>query len=135
MIKELGITDNVDLLGMIQDRKELLRLQHFATMSIVYKVDNLRTKYCFATKIGEILIASVPLITTNATENKYYFRDRINAYLVEPKNIEQLSSTIKHVLIHSEEREKVAQLGRNLALTEFNPEYQGQRLSVFFHSL
>lgn len=134
MIDKLGIRDCVDLIGMI-DREELLNLQNFASMSIVYKVPNIRTNYCFATKIGEILMAGVPLVTTNATENKYFFKDKINAFLVEPLDIDGLARTIKYVLDNPEESKVVASHGQQIALHELNPDYQGKLLVNFFKTV
>lgn len=129
-IKELGIEEYVDLLGLIDTREELLNLQHHASMSIVYKVKNIQTQYCFATKIGEVLMAGIPLITTSVGEQKYYLSDKKNAYIVN--NDEELAKTIEYVLTHSENAKQVGQNGREVALTDFSPIIQGKKLYDFF---
>lgn len=135
MIEDLGISDSVDLLGMIASRDEVLSLQKNASMSIVYKMENIQTKYCFATKIGEILMAGVPLIATNATEQRHYLRHRENAMLVEPGDIKGLADIIHYVLTHKEKARIIGIRGRQLAETEFNPTLQGKKLYEFFKKL
>lgn len=135
LIKEVGIANSVDLLGMIATREELLELQHHATMSIVYKVENTQTKYCFATKIGEILMAGIPLITTDYGEQNYYLKDKENAYIVEAGKEDSLSETIKYVLSHQLESKRVGEQGKAVAQNDFNPLQQGEKLYKFFVSL
>ena len=116
-------------------REELLELQHHATMSIVYKVENTQTKYCFATKIGEILMAGIPLITTDYGEQNYYLKDKENAYIVEAGKEDSLSETIKYVLSHQLESKRVGEQGKAVAQNDFNPLQQGEKLYKFFVSL
>ena len=135
LISDLGIKDSVDLLGLLATRKELLNLLHHATMSIVYKVDNIQTRYCFATKIGEILMEGVPLISTNVGEQKFYLRNKENAFIVNTNDEKELAETIHFVLSHPDVAKLVGDTGRSLALSEFNPIYQGKKLNEFFLSL
>lgn len=81
-------------------REELLNLQHHAAMSVVYKVKNIQTKYCFATKIGEVLMAGVPLITTSIGEHNFYLSNNNNAFIVDSE--EELAEAICYVLDHKE---------------------------------
>lgn len=135
LIIELGIADSVDLLGMIATREELLELQHHATMSIVYKVENTQTKYCFATKIGEILMAGIPLITTNVGEQVYYLHNRESAYIVSPGDEKELSEAIDYVLSHPVQTKQLGLKGKDVAKNDFNPIQQGKKLYEFFINL
>lgn len=129
-IKKLGIEDYVDLLGLVDTREDLIELQHHASMSIVYKVENIQTQYCFATKIGEVLMAGIPLITTNIGEQKYYLTNNENAYIVN--NDEELAKVIESVLIHNENAKQIGQKGKEVAMTDFSPTIQGKKLYDFF---
>ena len=133
--KDLGIADSVDLLGMIATREELLALQYHANLSIVYKVENIQTKYCFATKIGEILMAGIPLITTDYGEQNYYLKDKDNAYIVKTGDEICLSETIKEILLHQQESKQVGEKGKAVALNDFSPILQGKKLYDYFMSL
>lgn len=135
MISDLGIDDSVDLLGMIASRNELLGLQKNAKMSIVYKVDNIQTRYCFATKIGELLIAGVPLITTDVGEQEYYLKNEESAIIVKARDEYALSRAIHFLLENPERARQVGAKGKNVAQTDFNPIVQGMKLKLFFDSL
>lgn len=135
MISDLGIDNSIDLLGMIASREELLNIQHHAAMSIVYKVENTQTKYCFATKIGEILMAGVPLITTDFGEQNYYLHNGESAYVVSAGNEKELAETIGYVLSHPEQTKQVGMNGKTVAMIDFNPISQGKKLYDFFNSL
>lgn len=135
MIKELGIDENVVMLGMINDRERLAYLQRFASMSIVYRFDNIQTRYGFSTKIGEFLMSGAPLITTNVGEQVYYLKDRENAFVVEPYDTHQLAKTMGYIMNHPEESRVIGLRGRKLAQDVFSPEYQGERLLEFFKKL
>lgn len=135
MIKELGIDDNVVMIGMINDRERLAKLQHFAAMSIVYRYDNIQTRYGFSTKIGEFLMSGAPLITTNVGEQVYYLKDRENAFVVEPYDIHQLAMTMGYIMNNPKESKLIGLQGKKIAQEIFNPEYQGERLLGFFKTL
>lgn len=133
LIKKLGIEDSVDLLGLIDKREELLNLQHHAAMSVVYKVKNIQTKYCFATKIGEVLMAGVPLITTSIGEHNFYLSNNNNAFIVDSE--EELAEAICYVLDHKEQAKEVGLKGKAVAMRDFNPSIQGMKLYDFFASV
>ena len=124
LIEQLGLTDDVILMGYVSD-DEILRLQHFAAFSIIYKSDNLQTRNCFPTKLGEMLISQVPVITTTVGEASGYRRD----------DESRLVSHMSYILSHPQEAALVAQRGREVALNTFNPISQGKRLSEFIHNI
>lgn len=134
MMEDLGVRDFVDLKGMV-DRNTLYTLQHYASASIIYKTENTQTKYCFATKIGEVLIQGVPVITTSVGEAKNYITDGLNGYIVEAGNINQLSEKIAYVIDNPNQVQTVGHNGRQLALDEFSYLKNGKRLKEYFESL
>lgn len=134
-MKELGIRDDVILLGMIKDSKKLISLQQNASMSIVYRYDNMQARYGFSTKMGEVLITGKPLITTPIGGHKDYLIDKENALIVEPGNIQQLADTINYVLRNPQESKIIGDKGRELALNEFSAYKHGTRLKDFFETL
>ena len=135
LMKELGIYNDVQLVGMIKDPERLDSLQQHATMSIVYRYDNLQTRCGFSTKMGEILASGTPIITTPIGGQKDYLEDRKNAFIVEPGNVEQLSEAISYVLNNPEQSNAIALAGKELAETVFSPQFQGERLAQFFREL
>lgn len=134
LIKSLGIEKDVILLGMV-DSKKVVELQYHATMTIIYKSDNLQTRNCFPTKLGEMLICGIPVITTTVGDANYYLENGRSAFIFEPDDEETLVKYIKYIFSNTNEAHKVGDLGRDISRKFFNPLYQGERLSNFYKSL
>ena len=134
LMKELGVYNDIELLGMVKI-KEIAILQRFASLSIIYKSDNLQTRNCFPTKLGEMLINRIPVITTTIGDANVYLKDGESAFIIDPDDEEKLVNDI-HVLLTDTTRSKeIANKGWEIANRYFNPLYQGKRLSLFFRDL
>jgi len=134
LIKQLDIEDSVDLLGLVSTER-IVSLQHFAAMAIIYKSDNLQTRNCFPTKLGEMLINGIPVITTTVGDANLYLENGKNAFIIEPDDEDKLVEYIKYILDNPEESEIIGNAGRLVAQRYFNLQYQGKRLSDFYESL
>lgn len=134
LIKELNIENDVDLLGMVSDER-IIRLQHFATMTVIYKSDNLQTRNCFPTKLGEMLINGIPVITTTVGDANMYLKDNESAFIIEPDDEDALIQKMKYILNYPIEAKKIGMAGEKVAKRSFDPIYQGRRLSEFYRSL
>lgn len=134
LIEQLGLTDDVVLMGYVSD-EEILKLQHFAAFSVIYKSDNLQTRNCFPTKLGEMLMSQVPVITTTVGDAKLYLKSGVSAYLFEENNENQLVQYMQDILSSPQEAGAVAQRGHDVAMYSFNPIAQGTRFSDFLHNL
>lgn len=134
MIKKLGIEKDVDLLGLVSTER-VAALQHFATMTIIYKSDNLQTRNCFPTKLGEMLISEIPVITTTVGDANLYLKDGINAFIINPNDENKLVQKMIYILNNPMESKKIGELGKKVAEVSFNPIVQGKRLSEFYRML
>lgn len=134
MIKKLGIENDVDLLGLVSS-DQIAILQYFATMTIIYKSDNLQTRNCFPTKLGEMLISGTPVITTTVGDANLYLENEKSAFIFEPDDEDTLLKYIKLILTNSDIAKKVGSAGRQVALKYFNPLYQGKRMADFLKHL
>lgn len=134
LMEELGIRDDIELLGLLSTEKVTV-LQHFAAMTIIYKSDNLQTRNCFPTKLGEMLISGIPVITTTVGDSNLYLDNGKNAFIFEPDNEDILIQNIHTVLTDKKKAESVGIEGKKVAKKYFNPIYQGQRLADFFDML
>ncbi|MBR6142465.1 MAG: glycosyltransferase [Bacteroidaceae bacterium] len=132
-IEQLGLTDDIVLMGYVSD-EEILRLQHFAALSIIYKSDNLQTRNCFPTKLGEMLMSRVPVIITTIGDSKLYLESGVSAYLFDENDDSQLVNCMQEILSNPQEASAIAKRGQEVALQSFNPIVQGKRLSDFIHS-
>lgn len=134
LIKQLCIEDSVDLLGLVSTER-IARLQHFATMTIIYKSDNLQTRNCFPTKLGEMLICGTPVITTTVGDANLYLENERTAFIIAPEDEVKLVEYMKYILNNPRESVEVGSAGRFVAEKYFNPIYQGKKLSDFYKSL
>lgn len=134
LMKELNIEKDVDLLGMVSNER-IVSLQHFATMTIIYKSDNLQTRNCFPTKLGEMLINGIPVITTTVGDANMYLNDNETAFIIEPDDDDALVQKMKYILDNPVEAKKIGNAGKNVAEQCFSPVYQGRRLSEFYMNL
>ena len=134
MIEQLGLTDDVVLMGYVSD-EEILKLQHFAALSIIYKSDNLQTQNCFPTKLGEMLMSQIPVIMTTIGDVKLYLKSEVSAYLFEEDDENQLIQYMRTILSNPQKASVIAKRGHDVALSSFNPIVQGKRLSEFFRTI
>ena len=134
LIKELNIENDVDLLGMVSN-EQIVSLQHFAAMTVIYKSDNLQTRNCFPTKLGEMLICGVPVITTTIGDANLYLKNEESAFIFEPNDETMLVQYMHFILNNPIEANEIGMNGRNVAIKYFNPIYQGKRLSKFCNKL
>ena len=134
MIRELGMIDSVDLLGMVSTER-VVTLQRHAAMTIIYKSDNLQTRNCFPTKLGEMLICGIPVITTNIGDANLYLENGKTAFIIEQNDEDALVGYIKYILDNPNEAKGIGMAGKNVAEKYFDAMYQGVRLSKFYNSL
>ena len=104
-------------------------------MTIIYKSDNLQTRNCFPTKLGEMLISGIPVITTTVGDANLYLENGKNAFIIEPDDENSLVNYIKLLLDKPSLAKQIGEAGRSTAIKYFSPLYQGKRLSDFFNNL
>lgn len=134
LIKKLGIEKDVDLLGLVPTER-VASLQYFAAMTIIYKSDNLQTRNCFPTKLGEMLICGIPVITTTIGDANLYLEDNKSALIFKPDDEDTLIKYMKFILDNSEEARVIGLKGKEVAMKFFDPIFQGKRLSEFYLNL
>lgn len=134
MIRELGIESDVELLGYVS-MEEIQVLQHYASLTIIYKSDNLQTRNCFPTKLGEMLLASVPVITTQVGDANLYLENNKNAVIIPVNDERSLVLAIKDLFDDKNKARRLAEEAKKVALTSFNPIFQGKRLYDFIRAI
>lgn len=134
MIKKLSIEKDVDLLGLVSTER-VASLQYFATMTVIYKSDNLQTRNCFPTKLGEMLICGTPVITTTIGDANLYLEDKKSALIFNPDDEDTLIKYMKFILDNPQKARMIGLKGKEIAMKFFDPIYQGRRLSEFYMDL
>ena len=104
-------------------------------MTIIYKSDNLQTRNCFPTKLGELLICGIPVITTTVGDANFYLKNAQSAFIIEPDDEDTLVDYIKFIINNPNRAKEIGMAGKTIAQKHFDPLYQGKRLSEFYKSL
>lgn len=134
LMSKLGVKDDIELLGLVSV-EEIAILQHFATMTIIYKSDNIQTRNCFPTKLGEMLISGVPVITTTIGDANLYLKNEDSALIINPDDEDKLIEYINLLASDKNLAKTIGQNGKQIAMKYFNPIYQGKNISEFFNKL
>lgn len=134
IISEYHLEDSVIFKGYMPF-SELRQYQKYSTLFIINKYPTKQNKYCFATKTGEYLLFSRPIIMTNVGEAMNFFKDGENAYIVEPYKPELIAEKIVEIFSNPQKAAETGEKGYMLTQKEFNNVYQGKRLVSFFEQL
>lgn len=133
-MKELGIYDDIVLAGMLSTY-EVKRYQHFCTVGIIYRFDNLQNRCGFSTKSGEMLMSGHPIIITTVGDGKEYLKNGESAFILEPNDKQALIDSLTYIFTHPREAEEIGQKGRRIAQTKFNPIEQGKIMYDFIKTI
>jgi len=131
---EFDFESKIIYIGNISDQEVISFLQR-STLFISYKKDNIQNRNGFSTKLGEVLVSQVAIITTTIGEHNYYLKDGESAYIVEPGMIGAIAEKIVQAFTCPSERKRIAETGRNIALKEFDCISQGRNILAFLENL
>lgn len=134
IIEDGNIQDNIHFIGEIT-HKEVLSYQKGAALSVLNKNDNPQNRCGFSTKLGDVLLAGVPVITTTVGEANFFLKDQESAYICEPHNIEAIADKIEQVFADNQKRVAIGLAGKVVAQNNFDCNIQGVRLRNFFETL
>lgn len=134
IIKDNQLEDNVIFLGQLT-HDEVIKYQKGATLSILNKKDTIQNQYGFSTKLGDILLAGTPLITTNIGEANNWLVDGESAYITETNNIQLLAEKILEAFSDESKRKNIGLKGQQVALQSFDIVFHGKRLKHFFENI
>ncbi len=134
LIDELKIESEAEVLKYLP-RDEIIKYITHSYILVMVRARSLETQASFPSKLTEYLSTSKPVITVNVGEIPEYLTDGLNAFLVEPGDINGLSEKLDYVLNNYESALKVAGAGRELTNTVFNYNYQSKRIIEYIESL
>lgn len=133
-INELAVRhhmeDSILYVGNLRPEEVVGYLKH-AVLFISNKKNTLQNRNGFSTKIGEVLISGIPVITTDVGELSLYLQDGISAYIVPSAQQEMISEKIVRAFTFPEERRRIATAGKKVAVQQFDSMVQGRRLVDF----
>jgi glycosyltransferase involved in cell wall biosynthesis len=134
LISELNINEKVEFLEYMQ-RDEILNYITHAHVLVMVRSNNLEAMASYPSKLTEYVATSKPVITVNVGEISDYYSDGVNAWVVEPENVEALANKLDFVLNNYQTALQVSAKGKELIMTIFNYNYQAKRMIEFISSM
>lgn len=111
LIAQYDLKDYIHFTGYLTE-EELQKKLAGASLVIINKYQTLQNVYCFSTKLGEYMAAGKPMIITRVGEAMNWLNDGVDAYIVEPENINQLAEAIVFMLNDGNRRRKIGENAR-----------------------
>ncbi|HEX2921886.1 MAG TPA: glycosyltransferase family 4 protein [Bacteroidales bacterium] len=131
---ELNISDRVILLDYLP-REEIKRYILNSDILVMVRANDMKSQASFPSKLTEYLATSKPVISVNVGEVSMFLTDGLNAFIVDPGNINKLAQKIDTVLSGYDVAKRTAERGKHLVETVFNYQYQARRIIPFVESL
>lgn len=130
LAESLGIKDRVVFTGPIPST-EIPQLLKNADCLVLARPESKQAKYGFPTKLGEYLLTGNPVVVTEMGEIPLYLRDRVDAYLPKPGDIEGIATSIIEALT-SPKANQIGMSGCKVAKENFNSEIETKKVTTFF---
>lgn len=124
-IKQLLINEKIKYLGAFYGSEYFDILNR----SDVLCMTRTNTKYAnagFPHKIAEYLSTGIPVICTDVSDIKYYLKDRKDAVIIEPDNVNALYEAMQFLYLDTERRNDIGNNGKIKAETFFNSKINGK---------
>jgi glycosyltransferase involved in cell wall biosynthesis len=133
IINTNGLKDRVIFKGQLS-KKKLNDLRNSCTLAIINKPSNWQNDYNFPTKLGELMLAGIPVIASSTGEMGKYLKDNETAFIVPANDIDAIAEKIILIVNNPDIANKVGQNGKNYALKKFNFLSYSNELAAFFKS-
>jgi glycosyltransferase involved in cell wall biosynthesis len=128
------IEKKVHLLGG-KKREEIPQFLCAASLLILARPASKQAEGGFPTKLGEYLATGNPVIVSDVGEISNYLRKDIDAYVIEPGNIDDLSETMKKALGNPSEASRIGKNGKKVVARYFDYKSQSVLLGDFYQGL
>lgn len=133
LINKLNIQSKVTVLDFLS-RKEILEYIINADVLVMTRSKDLESAASYPSKLTEFLATGKPVISVNVGEISDFLSDTVNAFLVEPGNITELTNKLDFVFKNYEFARNVGQKGKELTAGIFNYNFQAKRIIDFVNS-
>jgi len=134
VIDKSGMQGNIHYLGYVAEDK-LRTLQKYSMFLVLPKPDNEQNRNNFATKLGEYLAFSKPVITTAVGDMAKYMRHEETALIVEPGNIDQIADAMIRLMEDRQLAVRLGEAGKKVAEQSFGHAVLGRQMADFFTKL
>ena len=114
------------------NHNDVLSYQKGAWLTILNKHDNVQNRNGFSTKLGDVLLAGTPVITTTVGEANNWLKDEESALITEPHNIDAIAQQIINAYQNPELLSRISVACEQVTRNNFDFRIQGERLKEYF---
>lgn len=126
-IDELGLQDQIKLLGFVADPREVYRAAD------LYVLSSLREG--LPNVVLEAMAMQLPVVATRVAGMPTLMEDNVNGRLVEPNRLEDLHNAIAELVDNSEARQRFSMAGRETIEQRFSFQKRMDRIVEVYRSL
>jgi glycosyltransferase involved in cell wall biosynthesis len=134
LIDELKIQPKILLLEYLT-RQEIARYIFHTDILVMVRLRDFQSDASYPSKLAEYLATGNPVISVKVGEVADFLKDGINAFLVEPGNVNELAEKIIFILNNPDIARKVGRNGKEITDTVFHYRHQAKRMLGFIASL
>jgi glycosyltransferase involved in cell wall biosynthesis len=134
LIQNLKIESKVHILNYLS-REEVTQYIKNSKILVLVRNSDLFTDASYPSKLTEYLATGNPVISVKVGEIPKYLQDNVNAFLVDPGDIESLAEKLKLILGNYDHAKEIAAVGQQLTYNIFNYNFQSKRIIDFIDSL
>jgi glycosyltransferase involved in cell wall biosynthesis len=134
LIQELKVKSKVKVLDHLT-REEVTKYITSADILVMVRSKNLESEASYPSKLTEFLATGRPVVSVNVGEISDYLSDGVNAFLVEPGDVNAMANKLQFIINNYPKAEQVGKKGKALAEGVFNYSYQSKRMIDFINSL
>lgn len=124
----------IDFRGFVSEEELKDSLLNADVLAMV-RTNSIFAKFGFPFKLSEYLATGGIVISTNVGDVSKYLTDKVDAYLIEPENINAICNVIIHIKKNPDESLKIAKNGLNTMKEKFSIDVVGRQFIDFVNEL
>jgi glycosyltransferase involved in cell wall biosynthesis len=134
LLHQLDVSKSVLLVDYLT-REEIITYITHADILVMVRSRDLDSQASYPSKLTEFLATSKPVISVVVGEISDYLTDGVNAFLVEPENVDALAHKLTYVIDNYNLARDIGIRGKELTETIFNYNFQAKRIIGFINIL
>lgn len=134
LMKDLCIEECIEFTGLVA-RQQLVELLMSGDVMALPRSSGLFSEAGLPNKLGEYLATGKPVVTTNVGDIRLYLQDRVDAFLVQPDDVQTFADILRYVLTHPVEAKEVGENGMVAAQKHFDTHNNCKRLINFIQQV
>ncbi len=125
LIRSLGLQKNAFILPSEPDITRILSVIDVFAHPATFREG-------FGLSMLEAMVAKVPIVASNIWAIHSIIRDRVNGFLVEPKNVKALAETLEFVMDHPDLAESFAQNAYQIATQSYSMDRMAREMETVY---